>query len=43
MEKITLALVATILFGRLIPIILLAALFGGLALIMKEAAERENE
>ena len=42
MEKVTLALVATILFGRLIPIILLAVLVGGLALIIKEAAEREK-
>ena len=41
MEKLTLALVATIIFGRLIPIILVAVLVGGLALIIKEAAEHE--
>ena len=41
MEKLTLALVATIIFGRLIPIILVAVLVVGLALIIKEAAEHE--
>ena len=40
MEKITLALIATVIFGKLIPFILLTVLVVGLALIMREAANR---
>lgn len=43
MHKIILALVITILFGKAFPLVLLPVLVAGLALIMREAANREND
>lgn len=42
MRKITLALIVTIIFGKLFPLILLAVLLVGLAVIIKEAADHAN-
>ena len=42
MKKILLAILGAVVFGKLFPIILLALLMVGLAVIVKEAAEHEN-
>lgn len=42
MKKIILALLATVLFGKLFPIILLALILITLGVIVKEAAEHGN-
>lgn len=39
MKKVTLALIATVLFGKMAPLILLAILIVTLVLIIKEAME----
>lgn len=41
MKKVTLALLATIVFGKMAPLILLALLLVGLVLIIKAAEEKE--
>ena len=43
MKKVILAVLATVVFGKMFPLILLAALVITLALIIKEAAEHEDE
>ncbi len=42
MKKILLAILGAVVFGKLFPIILLALLMVGLAVIVKEAADHEN-
>lgn len=43
MKKLTLALIATILFGKLFPIILLALVLVGVVVIFKTAAEEGKQ
>ena len=42
MKKILLALAATVVCGKLFPILLLTVLLVGLCVIVKEAADHEN-
>ena len=42
MKKIILALAATMIFGKLFPILLLALILVGLAVMIKEAADHGN-
>ena len=42
MKKIILAVLATAVFGKMFPLIIVAVLLAGLAIIIKEAAEHGN-
>ena len=42
MKKIILAVLATAVFGKMFPLIIVAVLLAGLAVIIKEAAEHGN-
>lgn len=42
MKKIILAILATVVFGKLFPLILLALLLVGVCVMVKEAAEHGN-
>ena len=43
MEKITLALIAIALFGRLLPVLCIVLIVGGLALLIKTAVEEGKQ